>query len=401
MADVLDRLTHILFPKRTEIEQWFEVAFAQNPALLYSSVDLRHSGFKIAPVDTNIFPAGFNNLTQSSLEDAKDALQSYFSKHYPDVRKVVIIPENHTRNAGYIANLVHIFKLFEVAGYEVVCGRLEEGVHEPVMLEGLDGVSLISYPLQRQGERVVTCDGFDADLVVLNNDLTSGFPELLHDLMQPIIPHPKLGWYQRRKSQHFELYQQVAERFGAQFGLDSWIISCQHQQCGRVNFKERTGLECVALNVEKLLRSIGEKYQAHGITETPYVFIKADSGTYGMGIMTARSGDDVLEMNKKVRNKMDVIKEGAVNTEVIIQEGIPTVDSCGGQPAEPFIYSLGGQAIGGIWRVNESRDSYISLNASGVRFVPMSARFLAEECDAKSYVYRTIAMLTNLAAAQE
>ena len=26
------------------------------------SVDLRNSGFKLAPVDTNLFPGGFNNL---------------------------------------------------------------------------------------------------------------------------------------------------------------------------------------------------------------------------------------------------------------------------------------------------------------------------------------------------
>lgn len=401
MRNAVETLAQSLYAQRDNIEGWLEEAFKDAPALVYSSVDLRNSGFKIAPVDTNIFPAGFNNLSEHAFADGAASLRLYMQQHFPQVQRVVIVPENHTRNAGYIANLARILTMFSDAGLEVACGRIEDGVTDRVRLEGLDGVEVFSYPLMKDKGTLATVAGFAPDVVVLNNDLTSGVPELLRDCNVPIIPSPKLGWYRRRKSQHFETYQRITERFAEQFGVDAWLMSCQHQQCGRVNFKERTGLECVALNVEKLLRSVSEKYQAHGITETPYAFIKAESGTYGMGIMTARSGDDVLEMNKKIRNKMDVIKEGAANTEVIIQEGIPTIDRVDGQPAEPFMYSVGGQVIGGIWRVNEARDAYISLNASGVRFEPMTARMLAMECNETSYLYRVIAMLTNLAAAQE
>lgn len=44
------------------IERWFRLQFIEHTAPFYSSVDLRNSGFKLAPVDTNLGPAGFNNL---------------------------------------------------------------------------------------------------------------------------------------------------------------------------------------------------------------------------------------------------------------------------------------------------------------------------------------------------
>ncbi len=41
---------------------WLTKLEGDNELPLYSSVDIRDAGFKIAVVDTNIFPAGFNNL---------------------------------------------------------------------------------------------------------------------------------------------------------------------------------------------------------------------------------------------------------------------------------------------------------------------------------------------------
>jgi glutamate--cysteine ligase len=44
------------------IESWFRNQWLKYPAPFYSSIDIRNSGFKISPIDTNLFPAGFNNL---------------------------------------------------------------------------------------------------------------------------------------------------------------------------------------------------------------------------------------------------------------------------------------------------------------------------------------------------
>ncbi|MDP2246981.1 MAG: glutamate--cysteine ligase, partial [Nitrosomonadales bacterium] len=44
-----------------KIEHWFRGQWLEHASPFYASVDLRNSGFKLAPVDTNLFPGGFNN----------------------------------------------------------------------------------------------------------------------------------------------------------------------------------------------------------------------------------------------------------------------------------------------------------------------------------------------------
>ena len=48
--------------RRSDIEHWLRNQFIEHEVPFYSSVDLRNSGFKLAPVDLNLFPGGFNNL---------------------------------------------------------------------------------------------------------------------------------------------------------------------------------------------------------------------------------------------------------------------------------------------------------------------------------------------------
>ena len=63
--------------------------------------------------------------------------------------------------------------------------------------------------------------------------------------------------------------------------------------------------------------------------------VKADAGTYGMGIMTGRDASEVTDLNRKQRNKMAVVKEGLEVSSVIIQEGVPTFESIHDAIAEP------------------------------------------------------------------
>ncbi|MCL2644325.1 MAG: glutamate--cysteine ligase, partial [Betaproteobacteria bacterium] len=46
----------------TVIERWFREQWNEHVPPFYGSVDLRNAGFKLAPVDMNLFPGGFNNL---------------------------------------------------------------------------------------------------------------------------------------------------------------------------------------------------------------------------------------------------------------------------------------------------------------------------------------------------
>jgi glutamate--cysteine ligase len=284
---------------------------------------------------------------------------------------VLIIPENHTRNQGYIDNLHALSTLVAEAGAQMRIGSLIAEKQAPIELVTSSGAAVKELPLTRDKNTLSTEDGFVPELILLNNDLTSGLPDVLRGLTQRIQPRPSLGWHRRRKSIHFDAYDKLAHEFAQAFDLDPWLITTETHKCGMINFGDRKGLDCVALAVEKVLHKVRVHYRHYGITGEPYVFVKSDAGTYGMGIMTARSGDEVVEMNKKVRNKMNVIKEGTQSTEVIIQEGVPTIDMVEGFAAEPMMYLVDGYAVGGAYRVNRERDAEGNLNASGMYFAGM------------------------------
>ena len=293
---ILPTLQDLYTTRGEEIERWFgEQRKAASP-YFYTSVDLRHSGTRLVPVDTNLYPAGFNNLSAAARARAGRYASHYLQEHIPHAKRIAIIPENHTRNLAYLENVAVLSDILSHAGYEVVIASLT--ATEPLALTTLTGRTLAQIPFQAA----------DVDAYILNNDLTSGLPPLLETLTKPVFPPPAMGWYRRRKSVHFAQYQKLAEDFATTFSLDSWQISTQSHHCGMVDFKERTNIECVAKAIDEMIAATQKKYVQYGIKDEPYVFIKADSGTYGMGIMTAKSGGDILEMNKKERNKMQVIK---------------------------------------------------------------------------------------------
>lgn len=370
LSPVLASLRDLLKCRGDDVRAWFAAQHKAQPAPFYSSVDLRHSGFKLAPVDTNLFPAGFNNLSSAARARGVEQIKARLAGCNKGAKRALILPENHTRNQGYIDNLHALKTLLEEAGLEVEIGSLvAEGAAIEVTTS--HGVVMKEEPLARERNTLHTTRGFTPDLIIVNNDLTAGFPDILRGVTQPIQPRPSLGWHRRRKSIHFEAYDTIAKQFASAFAIDPWLISAEFQKCGQVDFGEKQGLECVALNVERVLHRVREKYAEHGISQEPYVYVKSDSGTYGMGIMTVRGGEELYDINKKIRNKMNVIKEGVHNTEVIIQEGIPTIDRVEGGAAEPMIYLLNGVAVGGAFRVNAERGEENNLNASGMRFVGM------------------------------
>ena len=168
--------------------------------------------------------------------------------------------------------------------------------------------------------------------------------------------------------------------------------------CKKVNFKEKKGFECIAIEVEKTLSRIKDKYQEFGITKDPYVYIKANRGTYGMGIMSVKSAEEVYSLNKKGRNKMNIIKSNTPNAEILIQEGIETIDSYNGAAAEPFIYLINGKTVGSILRVNQNKDAFANLNSSGAEFI--AADDLAKFKD-RNPVYMMVARLAALASSYE
>jgi glutamate--cysteine ligase len=255
-------------------------------------------------------------------------------------------------------------------------------------------------------------EGFRPCAVLLNNDLSSGIPPILRGLEdQIVIPPLQAGWAVRRKSNHFAAYDQIADEFAQLLNIDPWFINPYFGRCGEVNFHERAGEECVASNIDFVLERMRDKYREHGITDTPYVVVKADAGTYGMGVMTVRDASEVRGLNRKQRNKMSVVKEGLEVTEVIIQEGVPTRENVDGAAAEPVVYMIDRYVVGGFYRVHTERGPDQNLNAPGMHFVPLafSESCNVPDCSAQAgdsrpnrfYSYGVVARLALLAAAIE
>ncbi len=366
----MELLRDLVKTRGKEIDDWFKTIIDKTPPFFYNSVDLRNSGFKLAPVDTNLFPAGFNNLNGGEKTKAVNAAKEFFRLYHPKVQKILLVTEDHTRNTYYLDNIVNLIEILEATGRQIEISNISTtNSGENLILQSRSGQDLVFKPMITKGEIIQTTEGFIPDLVIVNNDLSDGIPEFLSNIVQPFSPPISMGWHQRRKTSHFETYNNMARDFCNKFGIDPWLITTYFQRCGVVNFKEKTGLECLAVNIEKVLSRIRLKYEEYGIKEEPYVFIKSDRGTYGMGIMTAKSGSEIFDMGKNAIKKMNFIKGGLENTEVIIQEGIPTIDRVEENPAEPMIYLVGGEPVGCMYRLNTKKDSYENLNASGMGFV--------------------------------
>ena len=413
---LLDIERHVI-EAQPDIEHWFRKQWLDHPAPFYTSVDLRNAGFKLAPVDANLFPGGFNNLNPDFLPLALQAAQVAVEKMCVSAKRFLLIPENHTRNVFYLQNVATLADIVRKIGLSVRIGSLIPDLKAPLTLDLPDGGQLTLEPVVRVGDRILLKGrdeepDFDPCAILLNNDLSTGIPEVLKGLnpAQTLLPPLHAGWSTRRKSLHFKAYDEVAGKFAALVGIDPWLINPFHANCGEVDFHARKGEECLAQHVEEVLAKTRVKYKEYGIDREPFVIVKADAGTYGMGIMTVKSSDDVLDLNRRARNKMAVVKEGLAVSHVLVQEGVPTYESINQAVAEPVVYMIDHFVVGGFYRVHTGRGADENLNAPGMHFVPLAFDQTGSFCDCgerpdapvnRFYTYGVIARLAALASAIE
>ena len=370
-----------ILSNQTKIEAWFRSKWKEHKPPFYGSVDIRNAGYKMASIDMNLFPGGFNNLNPNFIQLASHAALDAVERACPQAKSVLIVPENHTRNAFYLQNVYALSNILRNAGFEVRLGSINPEITEPVELETALGDTVTLEPLQRTRGRVHLADGFSPCLILLNNDLSAGVPDILKDISQTVLPPLHGGWTTRRKTAHFSAYNDVAAEFAALVGMDEWQINPYFEQISGLNFQEREGEDALADAVERMLAKIQAKYDEKGITDQPFVIVKADAGTYGMGVMSVKSADEVRGLNRKNRNKMAKIKEGLEVSEVIVQEGIYTYETLHGAVSEPVVYMIDRFVVGGFFRVHEGRGADENLNATGMSFVPLNHAIPVAESD--------------------
>ena len=364
-----------ILSNQTKIEAWFRSKWKEHKPPFYGSVDIRNAGYKMASIDMNLFPGGFNNLNPNFIQLASHAALDAVERACPQAKSVLIVPEHHTRNPFYLQNVYALSNILRNAG------SINPEITEPVELETALGDTVTLEPLQRTRGRVHLADGFSPCLILLNNDLSAGVPDILKDINQTVLPPLHGGWTTRRKTAHFSAYNDVAAEFAALVGMDEWQINPYFEQISGLNFQEREGEDALADAVERMLAKIQAKYDEKGITDQPFVIVKADAGTYGMGVMSVKSADEVRGLNRKNRNKMAKIKEGLEVSEVIVQEGIYTYETLHGAVSEPVVYMIDRFVVGGFFRVHEGRGADENLNATGMSFVPLNHAIPVAESD--------------------
>ena len=393
------------------IERWFRLEWMEHTPPFYTSVDLRNAGFKLAPVDTHLFPAGFDNLTAEMLPLAVQAAMAAIEKICPEAKNLLLVPGRHTHNTFYLTHLACLVQVFTQAGLNVRLGSLDPEVKAPTTLALPDGGSLTAEPLVRTRRRLGLKD-FDPCTILLNNDLSDGTPEVLRNLHeQYLLPPLHAGWDVRRKSRHFQSYEEVARKFAKLLGMDPWLINPLYGRCEGVDFSGTQGLDCVKAQADALLAKVRRKYKEYGIGEKPFVVVKADDGTSGQGVFMLRDARELDDAWARVRERVQAAGEHARLRDVLVQEGVPTYERINEAVAEPVVCMIDRYVVGGFYRVHAERGADESLTAPGSGFVPLAFAQANQLPRAgvkpgasppnRFYMYGVIGRLAMLAAAYE
>jgi glutamate--cysteine ligase len=385
------------------IERWFRMEWMEHTPPFYGSVDVRNAGFKLAPVDTDFFPCGWNNLTPAMLPLAVQAALSAVEKTCPEARNLLIVPDNHVRNSFYLSNLVQLRRIFQMAGLNVRFGSISPDLKKPLTLAVPGGESVVFEPVQRERGRIGVKD-FDPCTILLNTDLASGIPGILEDLQsQYLLPPLHASWAVRRKSRHFDCYDEAAKRFAKLISVDPWLINPDFELCGELDLATPQGLAALRAKVESMLLKTRRKYKEYGIKERPFVVVKRDDQHSGMGLMTLRDGKDLAA-------QLALLPPQGMQA-LIVQEGVLTLERINDAVAEPVVYLLDRFVVGGFYRVHAQQGADELLSAPGSSYVPLAfAQSLSlpepgvrpgASAPNRFYMYGVIARLALLAGSIE
>ena len=399
----INELEQRILDSTPAIERWFRLEWMEHTPPFYCAVDIRNAGFKLAPVDTALFPSGWNKLPPEMLPLAVQAAMAAIEKICPEARNLLVVPSGQTRSTFYLANILQLKRIFHQTGLNVRFGSLSPEVKEATTYDLPTGESLTIEPLIRTERRLGLKD-FDPCTILLNNELSAGVPGILEDLHeQYLLPPLHASATVRRKSQHFQVYEEICKRFAKLLGIDPWLINPMFSSCGLM--AAGAGREALYTHVDALLTKIRRKYKEYGINEKPFVVVKADGRADGMGIVTVRDVKDLDTLS------LPSSGDSTPAAEVIVQEGVLTNERVNEAVAEPVVYLMDRYVVGGFYRIHAERGIDENLNAPGATFVPLafadSGRLpqAGEKPGSSSpnrfYMYGVIARLALLAASYE
>jgi glutamate--cysteine ligase len=389
------------------IERWLRLEWMEHTPPFYASVDLRNAGFKLAPVDTDLFPRGFNHLTEEMLPLAVQAAMAAIEKICPEAKNLLIVPQDDD-GPFHAEHLERLVRIFTMAGLNVRLGSLDPSLATPRRIALPGGGALAVEPLVRSRRRLGLKD-FDPCTILLNHDLAGGTPKLLEGLHeQYLLPPLHAGWVVRRKSRHFQSYEEVAKKFAKLLGMDPWLITPMSGGTVRLAADDRRGLESLKAAADALLARLRRKHKEYGIADKPFVVVKADDGSRGAGVVSLR---DAAELDSGGRWAASPLAAGEEVRELLVQEGVATNERINDAVAEPVVCTMDRYVMGGYYRVHAGRRADENLSSPGSTFVPLAfapSHQLPRPGVApgasppnRFYMYGVIGRLAMLAAAYE
>ena len=373
------------------LQEWFLEKNQGLAAPFYSSFDIRDSGFKIACVDANLFPAGFNNICQEDQRLASVSIKKYLEKYHPAVQTILLLAEEHTKNLHYWDNISLIRSLIQTAGYKVILCVPGKTIHSNTKIKTAIGKELEIKLLKEQ----------EGDLIISNNDFS-----VEYDLPKDILCSPPftMGWLFRKKYHFFKEYNLLTKEFADLLKIDPWHLQIETRLFSSFDVESSESREKLKQSSTELMNFLKKQQQTLSLSEPPYLFLKNNSGTYGLGVIDVQSLQDLNHWTYKSRKKMKASKGHVKKNEILIQEGIPTVvKGRENESAEPVIYMVGSQLVGGFLRTHKKKDHKMSLNSPGSVY----KRFCMSDLTIKAQglimenVYGWLAKIGNLALAQE
>lgn len=394
------------------VYKWLKSREESEELPLYTSVDVRDAGFKAAVIDTNLFPAGFNNLCEHGMEDAVKLMRDVVLKRVPGCENILIVAEEHTRNTWYLENIRVLQDIIRKAGFYVITATFLEV--QPAFCENARYVELVTATGQdlriycfKTILKEIQAGLKNFDLIILNNDLTTGIPDVLTEAKIPIYPSVQAGWHARQKSHHFKIAKELIAEFGEIVSLDPWFFSCLDRYVDHVDINNESDRTRLADSASDLFKEIEAKYKEHRIEEKPYILLKSDSGTYGMGIVAVEDPKEILEFNRKSRNKLHKGKSAQVIDRFLLHEGVPTIHNIDNKVSEVVIYQIANNFVGGFYRSHADKTPREVLNAQGMDFKKMCPHLPKYgECTVHQEmtmfdVYRILARIAGIAAHRE
>ncbi len=384
----------------SSVQAWFASKTKQLSYPIYSSYDIRDAGYKVTNVDANVYPAGFNNICPTDKETSINLFKKYIDVHYPfNVKKILLITEEHTKNPYYLENVYTISNLLTQGGFEV---RLSfpRDLPEVLTLESVTGHSLKFGSGYHNSSWI---KDFNPDLVISNNDFSLALEDWGSQLDKPMNPPRELGWYQRKKSRYFKNYNQIATEFSQLIQVDPFLMRVETEEFTEFDITSDISRDHLSTQVDLFLKNLKTKYAEENISQEPFCFVKNNSGTYGLGVVKVSSAQEIKQWTYNARKKMKAAKGGKEIEQVIIQEGIPSIVMSEQASAEPVIYMVGCELAGGFLRTHAEKSSTESLNSPGAVYKKLCVTDLYDKrmtCP-KENVYGWSAKLGLLAIGQE